>query len=78
MVPTRGSERTNESDKKKKETPRNPGSSPSSPGSQRHEEKAPGRNPSPTRPAHDPRKDMPAEEEPEGDIERERGGREDR
>ena len=76
MVPTRGSERKNESDKKKKkETPRNPGSSS---GSQRHEEKAPGRNPSPTRPAHDPRKDMPAEEEPEGDVERERGGREDR
>lgn len=84
MVPTRGSNRKNERDERKKDMPKTPGSGSgsgpgSNPGSQHHEEKAPGRNPAPTRPANEPRKDMPEkDEDSEGEIERGRQRRDDR
>lgn len=67
MAATHGSDRKNEKDERKKDVPRNPGSNPGS----RHEEKAPGRNPAPTRPGNEPRKDRPEEgNESEDNIER--------
>jgi hypothetical protein len=76
MVPTRGSDRKNEKDEgKKRETPKSPGTHP---GSQRHQEKAPSRNPAPTRPTNEPRKDMPEDDEEEGGVERGQKDRDDR
>lgn len=79
MTSKPGFDRNNEKDEKKKEMRKTPESNPRTGSGSRHEEKAPGRHPAPTRPANEPLRDPPEDDDqPEGDIERGRPDRNER